>query len=632
MHARKNLLVAVFLLAVFVAYDAWAACNSLPTVSEVTAKGTQAIPLVVTNSGSGSPAFDPELLALRYKGTVGRTDGVHFVAGPMRFVADGICVRRGEKAPDDPRIRTMGDVEDVIVFVIFDSPPGHPVPVWAYSAAEEPSTRLAFSLETLRKELDHALDKPGVARLLPTRWDDRADPLPLPHGVVGLSVARPRLAIGSAEPTFAGLSLASSAVRVVAMHAGKRSAERVAQTLAYFVQHKCEMAACGRFAEDNITLCIDKIYSRVSIAQGVKIYVEDPFLCTVEIPAPGGVEIDYNDFAGQCEILPGSMAPPDLASCSNVPSTIRFWRSECGAIHFPLDYTTIRRKRLPDGTTTEIDRMLTGRSGVGRGKNVDRRRIFIPGREFLGSTPPHDPSASLPGTKWRLPDVEPWYPAGPESAELGLRGTVDKNRSIVHIFPRRPAFRTCPAASGLEGACMGINQSGIFCANDGSAIPPPTCNVTSDEGKYFACKGGGRDDMPCTRDLHCRRKNTTEPQDGSCTRKPLCRTKGTVWRYKKNAPYPGPGTPCWTDTDCGPDEQCGYSLFDFADRVDADGLHTLDTTIVAATAPTSRERRGACVQDETTECTNDGTGAGPPLCASNDRCRGYVLTAEGEAP
>jgi hypothetical protein len=274
---------------------------------------------------------------------------------------------------------------------------------------------------------------------------------------------------------------------------------------------------------------------------------------------------------------------------------------------------------------------LTGRSGVGREQDTDERRIYVPGREFLGSTPPQDVSAAAPETRWRFPDVETWYPARSQSSELGLRGSVDKDRSIIHVFPRRPAFHTCNDIAGIEHACMGIGQPGMFCARDDRPnTANAACTSTSGEGKHFACEGGGRDNMPCTRDQHCVRKDATETSDGTCTRKPLCHPSGTVWRYWKHEPYPGSGIKCWTDSECQAGEQCGYSLFDFTGRVDADGLYTLDTTVVSAATTSARKRRGACVGDETKACTNGTSGGAPPLCDSNRRCRGYALSADDE--
>jgi hypothetical protein len=581
-------------------------------------------------SDANSSNLEPGLMSFRYKGTLGRSEGVHFVAGPMRFVADNACIGRGTKAPVYPPVRTIGNPDDVVVFVIFHSKPGHPVPVWAYSAAPNPAG-VPFDLPDLAVRLNHALDTPDGARLLPSSWDMSADPLPLPGGIVGLTFERPGLTPSSGPPMFAGLSLASSAVRVVAMHVGRRSPEDIAIPLAHFIEHECA-TLCERFSSTGGLVCVDRLFTTIGPAQAQAIYVEDPFLCTVEVPAPGGTEIAYNDFAAQCESAASSATPPpELASCANVPSTLRFWRSECGGIHFPLDYTTIRRKRLADATSTSIDRRLAGRSGVGRQYDVDGRRIYVPGREFLGSTPPQDVSAESPDTRWRFPEIETWYPAGPQSSELGLRGSVDKDKSIIHVFPRRPAFRTCTDTASVEHACMGIGQAGVFCALDRANTANATCTSTSGLGKHFACEGGGRDNMPCTRDLHCVRKDATETGDGTCTRQPLCIPKGTVWRYWKHEPYPGSASKCWADSDCQAGEQCGYSLFDFTGRVDADGLYTLDTTVVSAAAATAsaRKRRGACVGDETAACTN-GTSNDPPLCSSNRRCRGYALSADDE--
>ncbi|HET9062575.1 MAG TPA: hypothetical protein VFO62_04735, partial [Candidatus Binatia bacterium] len=669
-----------------------AACNSLPSVSEVTDQGTQPEPAVIPgNPPSASPAIPaPQLMRFRFKGAFGRTDGVHFVRGPMRLAADGTCVGPGVKALEEsPIIRSVGRTSDLAVFVIFDPKPGHPVPVWAYSAAAQPASTMPFSLASLRDSLQHALGgSPAGARLLPTQWDAGADPIPLASGVTGLRVALPPLSPGAAVPELADLSLASSAVRIVATHVGRRGPDDIAVELSSLIRHDCA-SLCEQFAAAGGVVCIDTLYSRVRDAAAVVQYIEDPFLCTVEIPKDDeGNEIRFNDFQEECEIPPpdprtlvitrptpgskatipvqvsaadntaesgdgaasaGAMAGSVPASssaagaaatsatalfsgpaqCNDAPTSLHFWRSTCGAIHIPLDYSTIRLKQLEDGSSVPINRFLAGRSGVGRERDLDKRRIFVPGREFVGSTPPHDPGDVNPDTRWRFPEIDVWYPAGDGAAELGLRGVADKDESIVHIFPRRPAFRVCTDALGAERACMGVTDGGLFCATDTPTVPELQCEDTDDIGKYFACVGGGRDNMPCTRDAHCKRKDSTEEGDGICARQPICRPKGTVWRYDPDEnPYPATATRCSTDAVCKTHEQCGYSLFDFGERVDAKGLYTLDASITD-TSIANRKRRGACTNDATDACTNGGP-FDPPKCAATARCRGFSLIAGEE--
>lgn len=680
MDARKTVIAEITLMAVCtLAQPARAACNSLPNASEVTDQGTQFMIYAASgsapDSGSATPA--PQLMRYRYKAAFGRIDGVHYVEGPLRIAADGTCVTRGMKVLDEaPVIRSVGPAHDLAVFVIFHAKPGHPVPVWAYSAAAQPAATMPFSVASLRDSLQHALGgSPSAARLLPKQWDANADPIPLAAGVTGLRVALPPLAPGSAAPEYADLSLESSAVRIVAMHLGRRGPDSIAVELAHLIRGDCA-SRCETFAAAGGVACIDTLFTRVHTAAATLEYAEDPFLCTVEIPKDEeGRDIQFNDYQAECETAPpdaravvisrpllatkagipaaatpageessatdaastsaavssaGATAASALlrapAQCGDAPTHLRFWRSECGAIHIPLDYSNIRREQLDDGQVVEINRVLSGRSGVGRAKDTDKRRIFVPGREFVGSTPPQDAGDTDPDTRWRFPEIDTWYPAGDNAAELGLTGLADKDRSIVHVFPRRPAFRVCTDASGGQGGCMGVTSAGIFCARDIPKIPEIPCEDTDENGKYFACVGGGRDNMPCTRDLHCKKKDDTEDGDGTCTRQPICRPNGAIWRYDADEdPYPSTATKCSTDSECPKGQQCGYSLFDFATRVDDKGLYALDASIDDNTI-TNRKRRGACAGNATKACTNGGP-LDPPRCTGNGRCRGYSLVA-----
>jgi len=372
-------------------------------------------------------------------------------------------------------------------------------------------------------------------------------------------------------------------------------------------------------------------------------------------PQPLPLPNKHNFFASVCE--PGSPDPvkhkpvtlpspgtppvavartPVLEPCGQTTPTLKLWRSSCGGIHIPLDYANIRiRKQLDGSQRTRVKRWLYGQSGAGRETDADSKRIYVPGREFVGSTPDYDSSSRRADTNWRLPELDVWYPDGQEGAEFGLKGVADKDESIIHVFPRIPAIYVCAkTATGTDidppRGCMGVGSQGTHCSCEESYGPGCTCERLSVGGQFFACEGGDRANMPCTRDAHCKSRDTSR-ESGTCSRHPICRPGDTVWRRKPLSIDPDPegAVYCESDGQCEDGEQCGYSLFDFKTRVDVNGWYYLDRDV--ALLPTSgRIRRGACAHDRELVCSNAGLPNFPEICPDSNRCRGYRLVAGDE--
>ena len=77
---------------------------------------------------------------------------------------------------------------------------------------------------------------------------------------------------------------------------------------------------------------------------------------------------------------------------------------------------------------------------------------------------------------------------------------------------------------------------------------PADCNCKTEQARFFACDGGTFKGMPCTRHRHC--------PGGSCSAKPKCRDKGTVYGSGASG---SPGGNCELDNTCG-NQVCGYRL------------------------------------------------------------------------
>jgi hypothetical protein len=274
-------------------------------------------------------------------------------------------------------------------------------------------------------------------------------------------------------------------------------------------------AHCGDLIEAGASGCLDKFYAALSNPT----VVPDPIPCGIGI-----VPANKSNFKALCEDK--AQLPPDLADCDNAPTgTLDFWEDECGGIHIPFDWTEIRKE---DGNP--ITRWVACRSATARvwpGNPDNEKPIWIPGREFLGSTPWDDASASYPSTNWRKPEIEPWYPDD-SPHEAGLRGTVDQNDSIVHVYPRMPVYRVCKVGTNYEG-CMKVGEKGAIQCACSDRYDPASCGCeTLHSPMYFQCDVGKFAGMPCTRHDHCKPKYGTS---GNCSRRPSCQPKSPnrVW-------------------------------------------------------------------------------------------------------
>ena len=627
-------------------------CNSAPTSSEVRFGHTAV--MVENADGTMMPLPSSMATAFRYKAALGRVDGVFFAPGPreqLRFASDGLCASGPAPGPS-PRIKPMGGIDDIALFIAFDPKPGRPIPVWPY--AQQPQ----FPLGRLREAMGELPPAPGSHVALPVDfvlndWDPRVRALPIRGEVGGLQVPVPSLfgEAGAADVSRMGRELDSSSVRVLAIHMGKKTPVALAAELSEFLATPC-VDICDKLQGSGAELCVDEIFT-VRPSDDIEttfMYAPDSMLCSVDIVGT----FEDNIFADVCDsgllnqnaikVMAGSPPPvssspagiltaevfdPELTQCNPATSTLKFWRSSCGGIHFPLNYDKIRVRQLLDGSQhSKVKRRLGGTSGFGRGSDADDRRIYVPGREFVGSTPQLDSSARSPDVHWRLPELDVWYPDGQESNEFGLVGVADKDQSIVHVFPRIRATYVCGVP---ERGCMAVDSLGDKCACADTGLPGCTCTHLNMEGRYFACSGGDRDNMPCTRDAHCKSRDTSRPS-GTCSREPICRPENSVWyRVKGGEDDPANATHCSWDSQCADGEQCGYSLFDFSNRMNTLGWHYLDRDVVLL-PPSGRVRRGACAPDRKIGCSNAGAPGFLSTCPDSNRCRGYRLAAGSELP
>lgn len=567
----------VLAVGVGVTRDAHAGCNAIPDAESI------------TGANRGVPGL------IGFKGALGRIDRLYFVpdgSASFRVQADGICVNRAPGAA--PIVRPVSaDVraENYVVSLLVQPATGPAIarilgteksctPFTAYGQATQNALfRMACDPTPARVERD--------GNMLNVRI-----PVPGQNALFGGSPNSP-------EPMSGTLTaIVTSMPADVATHAALLERVRADGCAA----HCAELLDAGALA------CVDKIYRLTSTGT----FDTDPIPCSVGVASTA-----KNNFQEQCE---NAQSGSGLPSCNDHPTQLAFWQDACGGIHIPFDWTGIRR-HTPG---PEVTRLVAGLSGTAVGKGLHRRG-WIPGREFLGSTPYGDPEGKAPSTDWRFPEIDVWYPDEP-SQVVGLRGSTDQDDSIVHVFPRMPVSIACDGVAGDE-ACMAVDGrirgSGISCACTDRYPAGCRCKQLASP-RFFACNGGEFEGMPCTRHAHC--NGAGGKPSGKCSGQPSCKPtkEAGVW-------IPGrghtAGKKCWDDAACGPNHQCGYRLFNL-DHLQDNGVIVLDAQIEDTLG--ARQRRGACKKNPKRSCSNI-TG-NQKACPENEKpCRGYVLIAEGQS-
>jgi hypothetical protein len=584
-----------------VATLAEAACNAIPSVDQISASQPSLLPPPL--APASSTTLNTAITNFGYKGALGRVDRVHLLptaaskepsspdAPAMVVVADGVCIDPDGR-PVDAGPATLSPVDDLVVLVYAQRADAKRTILRAYGTPET-CNALAAAAKVA------ALDVATTCSL------DGVRPIPIGGSLGGLRIPLPNpreLDAAGAVPTLRV---------IVAPKAIVGSTEPQSTLLANAATQSCSQM-CPQLAKDHAATCIDNIYALSTSSSGQAQYSPDPVPCNVQMPTT----LQVNDFSKACEDLDSTTVPTCQAS-TPLPALI-LWQDTCGGVHIPFDWTAIRT--LPNGT--KETRWLFGQSGVGRKKSDQDPSFWVPGREFVGSTPVQDPQGTTPGVSWRKPLIDIWKTNNDD--EFGFQGTADQDNSIVHVFPRLHTQLVCTGTSG-NNACMGIEQhttgGDVICACEDRGVPGCGCELLQ-TARYFVCSSGPNKGMPCTRDRHCN-------PNGTCDGKPHCQDPAdSVWTGQPDST----GTECTVDDDCknqGTKTQCGYRLFSLADAINNPGsLAPVPTTGTIVLDPTltmggPHKRRGVCKANPAKSC---GNGTGPGACSQGD-CRGYQLQA-----
>ncbi len=228
-----------------------------------------------------------------------------------------------------------------------------------------------------------------------------------------------------------------------------------------------------------------------------------------------------NDFQSLCYDDAG-----DQPHCTGTAKSVTMTIESTGNLVIPMHWTNILRPKGGPYQTRQVRCSSPVEPFKGGGG-----RIYVPDGAFLESwttvgTTFGSPPLFVPQ---RLPD---------RPNELTLFGTTDKDDSVLRIWRRKLWDHACTDTIGQ--ACEPATAA-TDCATSTS------CNATTP--KYYACVGGTRDTLPCTRPSHC--------PGGQCMSGSKC---------VDVASGATTSTTCTTDADCKNTEECGRGLFEFRDR------------------------------------------------------------------
>ena len=620
--ARSPLvLVLALVLSVALSADAWANCNAIPDAESAMVSGHRETAGYHPMMAPPAPGTGP----IGFKGALGRMDRFALLPGQpavFRIQPDGQCVQASEgrltvrNVPGGP-----GVLSDPVVSLFTRPADDGPIEVVTLSGRQKCDDLVAVS--------KHRMGETKIqleCAALPPKIDPQEDKR------TNVRVELPR-----------DLRLRGPAT--VLLTNAQQNSNHLLDLISKIAVGGCA-GNCEELVNYDARACIDHFYA--VLEHGVVIHDQIPCEviipgCSSSDPACANPTIMQNDFHALCDDLPNQ--PADLAQCADASPTppdaaLDLWEDSCGGVHIPFDWSKIRK----DNSTTpptDITRVVAGRSATARTtKGSDKHssnkkedeRTWIPGREFMGSTPWAGPQGTAATTDWRKPEIDVWY-SEDFPHEIGLRGSTDGPDSIVHVYPRMPVSIVCKNSPDDEGCMAVTGHGGVSCACRDRYPADCECHVVGPP-KYFACENGEFDWMPCTRHDHCNSKFGSSIPDGTCTRQPRCMKddRTGIWGYP--GPPPTVGDPCWSDEGCkdDPNRQCGYRLFDLGDRKNdtpsKPNLIVLDKEIPHSPGPGNRVRRGACKGDRKEVCTT-----ATKSCAPDDQpCLGLTLRAEGKRP
>jgi hypothetical protein len=545
------------------------ACNAIPDRSTIFGTEAQA-------------TAKPEQL-LPYRGAIGRIDtpiGRAAVPAKRGGFATEVITVGPDRSCDSPRLVAsgkLGSPHDYVILIMFPPEPG--------AESDVPTTAIAIAPDNnvLQTRLRESADGiPDSLTLLGIRRNDGVAlvPVDLERGRHNLSFEYPDVAAIS----FDGRTPIAGPARIIVARADQPI------PLARALKSCTDIARDDHFKP---LICIDELFFDEVNRCGTRRADLHPGACHF---VGAGNRMKFSE---QC--FPGGGAAFHPAKCEGQPTALEYITAPCGSVLMEFSWEGILR-----AGDELVKRRLRGSTAVSSGGRDGDGPVIIPGREFLASLPKKNGQGNP-----HLPDFQS-HGHKPGASSLTVVGSADQRESTLFMYPRMIVGRVCEDGPRAGQACAGVIDSKPDCACD--AIDDSECSCTplhAKDARYFACANSNAlDGLPCTRASHCWDGNS---KVGSCSSKAVCVPPRTVWR-------PGidlEGRECETDADCDNRKQCGYSLFDLANR------HDLSGRKIQYRIPDGSKQRGFCSRAPSAIC---GGAAGPCAARAGD-CIGYHLEA-----
>jgi hypothetical protein len=302
------------------------------------------------------------------------------------------------------------------------------------------------------------------------------------------------------------------------------------------------------------------------------------------------------DYSAECTYSVGK--PPCLGKAKDIAYTLN---SEGDVLMSVRWANILRLKAKPDDY---YQRELLASTAV-EALQGQGNRIVIPSAVFLETTTQQG-GAFSPNPSFVPLDLSTIRPN-----EQSFSGTADKGKSVLKFARRKLWAYSCNGGANQSQACE-PDWAGVDC-------PSAQC-VQSPTATYFACVGGPRNRLPCTRTAHClngtcqplsqttnvcvlfdgTQTGTTCKKEDDCT--PRCQPVSTAGAAKVCVEFDGTptGTPCTVDSDCVATAECGPGLFEFRDRVtNGVGALTRIATGVRGVCDSGPQFGAVCTQSST---------------------------------
>jgi hypothetical protein len=285
----------------------------------------------------------------------------------------------------------------------------------------------------------------------------------------------------------------------------------------------CELASkrCADLSGGPLFACVDELFGSAPGACGTGRADLDPTFGHFTALPP------ENNYQRMCNDA-GSNLPP----CLDKDDEFRFTVDQAGNLALPMSWTNILKNRA--GSSKKDNRELRGSTPI-RAVTGTEGAVAVPSQAFLASFTPV-------GTQFNVPPRFEPQKLTDRPRELVLIGEADEPESVLWVSRRKLWGLQCQTGAKANQACE-KETAHQDCA--GKACTPLASPL------YFACAGGKRDGLPCTRTTHCAKGG------GKC----LPGTKCVTLSGQPTA------TSCTTDSDCAADQECGRGLFEFRDRL-----------------------------------------------------------------